>query len=53
MNVDEAFEKFIKYQEVMGHEDVNTTMIYVHPQMEQVKAVITLHSPLNEYYSGK
>jgi integrase/recombinase XerD len=40
-------------QEVMGHEDVNTTMIYVHPQMEQVKAVITLHSPLNEYYSGK
>ena len=39
-------------QEVMGHEDVNTTMIYVHPQKEQVRAIIALHSPLNEYYSG-
>lgn len=39
-------------QEVMGHEDVNTTMIYVHPDKGQVKAIVSLHSPLNEYYSG-
>lgn len=39
-------------QAVMGHEDVNTTMVYVHPQTEQVKAIVTLHSPLNEYYTG-
>lgn len=38
-------------QEVMGHEDVNTTMIYVHPEMDQVKAIIALYSPLNEYYT--
>lgn len=40
-------------QEVMGHEDVNTTMIYVHPDMGQVKAIVSLYSPLNEYYIKK
>ncbi len=40
-------------QEVMGHEDINTTMIYVHPDMGQVKAIVSLYSPLNEYYTKK
>jgi site-specific recombinase XerD len=39
-----------RVQAIMGHEDINTTMIYVEPDLSQSRAVVSLHSPLNAFY---
>lgn len=38
--------------ELLGHADITTTMMYVHPDMKKVKAAVVLHSPLNGYYAN-